>query len=84
VHRYSYLDIKHKNLLFLYAGTLRGKSYIYHPIFVAKSVRLIHPRIGPGATRDRVTTLVTSSIWIGEGGRFLFMFITVKLIVIMN
>lgn len=75
VHRYSYLDVKLKNLLLLYAGVLCGKSYIYHPSFLPKSVRLIHPRIGPGVTIEIcVSTIVTRWIWIGKGGQFSFMF----------
>jgi len=65
VPRYSYLDVKLKNLLFLYTCVLCGKSYIYHSDFLPKSVRLIHPRIGLGASKGTcVFTLVTRWIWI--------------------
>jgi len=65
VTRYFFLDVKLKNLLYLYTGLLCGKSYIDYPIFLPKSVRLIHPRIGLGATKGIcVTTIVTRWIWI--------------------
>jgi hypothetical protein len=65
VRQYSILDGRLKNLLFLYTGLLCGKSYIYHPIFLPKSVRLIHPRIGLGTTKGLcVTTIITRWLWI--------------------
>lgn len=65
VPRYSYLDVKLKNLLYLYTGLLCGKSYIYHPIFLPKGLWLIHPRIDLRTTKVIcVTTIVTRWIWI--------------------